>query len=95
MCYHQLLKIDKIENLYNCQRCQTKYQGLKQRRVKKEENRNQKGGNVANLVNRKPTLQDPIKDYPKKARKRSSWSFLCIILEHFKGYQIEIKEEAR
>ena len=37
------------------------YQGLKRRRVKKEENLNQKGGNFANLVNRKHISQVSIK----------------------------------
>ena len=52
---------------------------MKWRRVKKEENLNQKGGNFANLVNRKHILQDSIKNNQQKARKRHFRPILCPI----------------
>ena len=61
-------------------------QSLKWRRVKKEENLNQKGGNFANLVNRKHNLQDSIKNYHQKTQN-DIFSQSYVLLEHFKGHQ--------
>ena len=56
----------------------SRVKGLKWRRVKKEENLNQKEGNFANLVNREHILQVSIKNYHQKARKRNVRSILCL-----------------
>ena len=55
------------------------HQGLKQRKVKKEENPNWKGGHFANIVNKEHILYDLIENPYQKSRKTYFWSILCLI----------------
>ena len=68
-------------------------QGLKWRRVKKEEDLNRKGGNYANLVNKKHNLQDSIKNYHQKTRKLRFRPILCLIIS--RTFQMASKTEKK